>query len=459
MRKKKGVRGMNRVTFPIEKEHACDVLVVGGGVSGISAAVNAARQGAKVILCEADGCLGGTATAGLVGPFMTCYDQKGEKQIIKGFFDEFIRRMAENDGAILPETCPGGDSKSGYREKGHIGVTPFSAEVLKKTAEDICREAGVQVLYHARLIDCETAEDRIKAAYFATVSGVEKFTAKVFIDTTGSATLAYRAGDDVFRGDEEGFVQHSSLFFRITGVDKEGLDAYCAEHHDMRRRFFMDEIEKAQKCGEFPCSTPKLRIYETTDGIWTVNMTQYDDPFSELDSEELTHAEMELRGQIPGIIAFMKKYIPYLKDIKLLDTANTLGVRESRRVKGKTFYTIEDIKNRNYKDEQIAVCSNSVDIHRVGGSEYLPYVSEENYYIPLSCLMSARLRNLLFAGKNVCADRDAFAAIRVMPPCFAMGEAVGITAGLALKSDGDTYAVSVKDVQQEIIRHGGYLEL
>ena len=286
---------MSQVTFEIRKKFDCDVLVVGGGVSGISAAVSAARGGARVILCETGGVLGGTATKGLVGPFMTCYDKKGEVQIIRGFFEEFVDRMIAEGGAVSYKECPGNDSRSGYRLKGHIGVTPFSPETFKLVADAVCREAGVTVLLHSTLVGTETEGDSITCAYFANIEGIDRVDAKVFIDTTGNASLTARAGAGVFRGDEDGFVQTSSMFFQIADVDKEKLDAYMAEHADMRGRFFMDEIKAAYDRGEFPCGTQKLRIYEGMNGIWTVNMAQEDDEVNDLDVEALSRAEMDQR--------------------------------------------------------------------------------------------------------------------------------------------------------------------
>lgn len=448
---------MEKLTVSVSKTYDCDVLVVGGGVTGIAAAICAAREGARVILCETGGFLGGTATKGLVGPFMTCYDHAGKNRIMRGFFAQLVERLIAENGAISYLDCPGLDSYSGYRLTGHTGVTPFSVEVFKRVAEEMCLEAGVRLLYHTHLIACETQDDVIKKAYFAAVSGVEAITAKVFIDTTGSATLAYHAGAEVFRGDEEGFVQTASLFFQIRGVDKEKMDAYMAENWEPRKRFFMDEIVEARKAGKFPCGTYKFRIFESLDGLWTVNMAQEDGQVNELDSEDLTMAEIRQRRQIMPLIAFLKETIPGCENIELITSASDLGVRESRRIVGKTMLRGEDLQKSNYKDEQIAVCANSMDIHTATGVDYMTHTGN-NYYIPLSCLISRNIKNLLAAGKNVSADKYAFAAIRVMTPCFAMGEAAGIAAAMAAKADGQVAAVNVKDVQKRILDNGGYLE-
>ena len=265
---------MEKVEFSVVHEYSCEVLVVGGGVGGIAAAVSFARLGQDTMLIESGGFLGGTATKGLVGPFMTCYDSKGKEVIIRGFFSEFVDALVKDGGALSYRDCPGGDSHSGYRLKGHIGVTPFDVESFKRVAESICLDSGVRLLYHALLVGSQTDGRMITGVYVATVRGIELIRAKVFIDATGTASLAAMSGASTFRGDENGKVQTASTFFRIDGVDRELLDAHMATHPEMRGRYYMDEIVSARLRGEFPCGTRKLRIFEEPDVFWTVNMAQ-----------------------------------------------------------------------------------------------------------------------------------------------------------------------------------------
>ena len=152
---------MKSAIFNIDKEYNCDVLVCGGGVSGFASAVASAKSGADTILIESGGFLGGTATKGLVGPFMTCYDSKGETQIIRGIFEQLVTRLIEVGGAISHKNCHGGDSYSGYRIPGHYGVTPFSQEALKCVTEQMCLEAGVRLIYHTTVIGCDTVDKKI----------------------------------------------------------------------------------------------------------------------------------------------------------------------------------------------------------------------------------------------------------------------------------------------------------
>src|SRR5918999_6321407 len=136
---------------PVVRE--CEVLVVGGGPAGIGAAVGAAKTGAGTILVERYGFLGGNATASLVGPFMTSYSADGKTQLIRGVFDELVRRMEEIGGAIHPSKVPAAVAKSAYMKHGHIGVTPFDPEAMKLVSAELCLEYGVRLMLHTSFVD------------------------------------------------------------------------------------------------------------------------------------------------------------------------------------------------------------------------------------------------------------------------------------------------------------------
>lgn len=449
---------MKSVCLNISKQFDCDVFVCGGGVAGIAAAVCAARNGAKVILADNNGYLGGSATAGMVGTFMTCMDTKGEKQIIKGFFEEFVQELLKENGARYHADCPGCDSYSGYRETGHIGVTPYDIEAFKRVADRLCQEAGVKLIYHATFVQSEVADGKVKAVYLALKDGIYQINANIFIDTTGDGALSYSAGAETMYGDEEGTIQNPTLFCSITGVDKAALDEYVANSKNPRERFYMDLIEESRKKGEFPCGTYKLRLFESLNGVWNVNMAQVDEDIDVLDGEVITEAEISQRVQLVEIIDFLKKNIPSLKDIRMVASASALGIRESRRVVGNYILTVDDISNSTDFEDKVVACANSIDVHCKDRVNYQTRKSEKNYYIPLGSLIVKGFSNLLVAGRCLSADRFALAAVRVMPPCFAMGEAVGVTAALALKQGNDVNAVNVKHVQEILIKNNGCLD-
>ncbi len=447
---------MENILLPVQKKYDFDVAVCGGGMSGFAAAVSAARTGARTVLIESGGFLGGTATKGLVGPFMTCYDAPGETQIIRGLFDELKQALLADGGAVSPADCHGGDGYSGYRTGGHIGVMPFDREALKRVTEQMCLEAGVTLLYHTLLIGCDSDGERISRIFAADSNQIISISAKVFIDTTGSAALAHKAGAHTMRGNDDGILQTASTFFIIDGVDKAVLDEHMRTHTEMRARYFMDEIDAGKQDGSFPCGQNKLRIFENPDGTWTVNMTQMDGQLNELDGKAVTVAEIEQRQQIIRLVDFLRSRIPGLENVRIVATASDIGVRESRRMVGKTLFCLEDIQNAHKFDDRIAVCANSVDIHHKDGVKYIAHQTE-NYYIPLSCLISHNIDNLLTAGKSLSADKFAFAAVRVMPPCVAMGEAAGVTAALAAAADIPAAEVPYGEVQRILLENGAYL--
>ena len=152
----------------------------------------------------------------------------------------------------------------------------------------------------------------------------------------------------------------------------------------------------------------------------------------------------------------MKRNIVGLENIQLVATAFELGVRESRRIVGKTVFCLDDIKSSRKFDDRIAVCANSIDIHQKDGVRYTVH-EQGNYYIPLSCLISRNIDNLVTAGKSLSADKYAFAAVRVMPPCIAMGEAAGVVCALAAERNIKPGEVPYQDVQHVLLKNGAYL--
>lgn len=457
---------MKHLQFPINKRYSCDVLVVGGGVAGISAAICAARNGAKVILAERDGCLGGTASMGLVGPFMSAMDPTGKTQVIRGFFEEFVRRMEAAGGAVHPEDCPGGDGYSAYRIEGHIGVTPFDAECLKLTAEQMCEEAGVKILYHMLLCSCEKQdENMVTSAYFMTKNGLHEICGKVFVDCTGDADLAELAGAPTIFGDDEGKTQVSSVFFTVDGVDKDLLQTHIdryPENTHKSQRYLEDVIKEAQIAGTFPCGRSRVSAFESVNGIWRINMTQYDEQIDFADPEGVTTAEITCRKQIYPLIDFLKKNVPGFSNVRLLQSANTLGVRESRRIDGEYMLSIFDLNSGARFDDAVCVIGNAVDFHSSqksdGSYDGKYYVAGDNpMQLSYRCLQPKGVENLLVAGRCVSADQLTHSAIRVMPPCFAMGEAAGTAAAMAVCAGKPVKQLDVATLQARLRENGVYL--
>lgn len=435
----------NTEKIPVIKK--TDVLVIGGGPAGIAAAVCAARRGVKVMLCEANGYLGGMATAGQVGPFMTCYDPAMKNQVIKGFFDEFVRRMEQRNGAIHPQNVQAGSSYAAWRIRGHAHVTPFSSEVFKVTAEEMCEEAGVTLLYHSMFQYVNMEHNTIKSAVFATKAGLIAIEASQYIDCTGDGDVACSAGAPFEVGENNnGKPQPASLFFIIDGVDTSLLNAYKATCSDISQMWFMDKVEEARGKGDFPIPRLKVAMYESVDGTYRVNMSRLDG-YDFCDPEDITKAEIEGRKQAWIIFKFLKDYIPGCENIRMLQTAPQLGVRESRRIIGNYVLHASDMKKSIRHDDDIFVSGNRFDMHVGNGVVYETTEGDEPYGVPYRVLIPQKVSNLIVAGRCISGDQGCLSAIRVMPPCFAMGQAAGIAASMAYRD-----SLSPADIDTQELR-------
>ena len=450
---------MQTVTFPIHKHYETDVLVIGGGTAGFAAAVCAARNGARVMLCEKEGYLGGMPTGGLVGPFMPCYDPEDRYQVIRGFFDEFVCRMEKEGGAIHPRHIKGGTSYSSYRIKGHAHVTPFNCETYKRVAEDMCLEAGVKLLYNVYFQCCRMEGEHIADCVFSGKSGMFTVSATQYIDCTGDADVAFSAGAPCEKGENnDGVMQPVSIFFLLDGIDKAPMDQWVQDHKDEYKRwFFGDEVAAARERGEYPIPRHNVEMYEEIDGAWRINMARVNG-VDATDPEAVTAAFIELRKQIPIIIGFLQKTVPGCQNARLRVSGSVLGVRETRRIKGEFMLSHEDMAQARRFDDVIFIGGNLIDIHTGSTVYYTPVKSGCAYAIPYRVLLPQKVDNLLVAGRSVSATRQALGAIRVIPPCFAMGEAAGTAAAQCVQMHVAPRHVDMAALQKQLRAQGAVLD-
>ncbi|MGP3931209.1 FAD-dependent oxidoreductase [Nonomuraea sp. KM88] len=438
-----------------------DVLVVGGGPAGLAAAIAAARAGASVRIVERFGFLGGNLTAGLVGPCMTSFSLDGSTQLIRGVFDEFVRRMEAAGGAVHPSRTRAGSQYSGFMVFGHEAVTPFDPEVAKQVAMEMCLEAGVELLLHSFVADTVVADGRVTGVVVANKSGLAVVPATVTVDCSGDGDVAARGGAAYAYGREgDGEVQPMTVFFRVSNVDDAKVQAYQDAHPDELFPF-QGVVERARREGRFPIPRRGVQMFKTLEpGVWRVNTTRVLG-MNGTDVGDLTRAEVLGRRQVRQLMAFFHENLPGLEQAKLLDTAATVGVRESRRIVGEYVLTLEDLVDGRHFDDVIAVAGYPVDIHSpVSGDgpfeDGIPPTANI-YEIPFRSLLPAELDGVLVAGRCISATHEALAAVRVMPPSFAMGEAAGLGAAMAVAAGVAPRRVDVPELQQRLLDQGAYL--
>ena len=446
---------------------AVDVLVIGGGPAGVCAAISAARNGAKALVVEQSGMLGGMATQGLVGPFMTCYDKAGEKMIIRGLFEEIVERLVARGGALHPKGVFGNGPYSAWIPKGHDHVTPFDPEELKVLLDEMCAEAGVEVLLHTTFVEPILDGGRAAGARLFGKGGYSCVAAKVVVDATGDGDYAFRAGVPCTLGDGKGRLMPATMFFRVCNVDSSRLIADIeANKHTFHKkdgvsyRGFHWYVTKAIEAGEWDLPRRCLNMYRGVGpDVWLVNNGRIPN-VDATDSASLSRAEVEGRRQTKVMMDFLRKYVPGCENAILMCTGSTVGIRETRHVAGEAVLRVDDVMNGVVPEDSVFLAANSVDVH--GGKDN-PMVSSyktinANWYgVSYRCLVAKGVENLLLAGRCLSGEPAAAGAVRVMPPCMAMGQAAGTAAALAIKTGTTPRALDAAMLLKTLKAQGAFL--
>ncbi len=441
-----------------------EVLVVGGGPAGVCAAISAARQGVKVLLVEQGGSCGGMATAGLVGPFMTCYDAKGERQIIRGIFEEIVDRLVKRGFAIHPSQVMGGTAFTSWIKIGHDHVTPFEAEGLKLVLDEMLEEAGVDILYHTTFLEPVLDGNTITGITVASKSGVETLHANVVIDCTGDGDVAARAGVPFEMGNEAlGLIQPATMFFHISHVDADAVEADIQANlaHFYRKdgvnyRSLHWRVTEARENGDWSLDRVSIGLFrKPKSDEWCINTSRIMGVDS-TDNRSLTRAEIEGRKQADEILQFFRKYVPGCADARLQSTAAYVGIRESRHIAGEYRLTADDLLESKVPADSVFIAANSVDVHgRFGpkSNEYVP-IRGDYYGVPYRSLLPVKIDGLLLAGRCLSADSTAAGAVRVMPPCMAMGQAAGTAAAIAVQDGVTPKQVNIDTLRKTLKENG-----
>ena len=414
-----------------------DVVVAGGGPGGFAAAVAAARSGAKCALLEREGCLGGAATTMMVNPFMSDRtspgpDGKTRTTVNAGIYKELRERLA----------------KSGEKADG----ASFDDETLKRVLDELVREAGVDVIFHAALFDCEVEDDsahkRVVAARFAHNAGPLRVTGKVFVDGTGDGLLAASAGAEVMKGNEDGHVMPMTLFFALSGVDLEKAPLGGGAI----RKLIAEEAEGPPRLENTHISC----IATAPNGFVYFNAIRI--PGDTLSPEEVSRAEAEGRRLVANFVEWLRARVPGYESCVLAKTGTHVGIRESRRIVGDYVLTMDDFDRAAKFDDGVASCAYNVDIHgqKPNQTTFRQLPPGEWYQIPYRCLTPKGLSNVLVASRSVSADVVAHSSLRIMPVVMCIGSAAGTAAAMSLPS-GDVRSVDVAGLRRRIMEEGGVL--
>jgi len=433
---------------------ALDVLVVGGGPAGYAAAIAAARDGARTLLVEQYGCLGGMGTAGLVPAFCPFTDR--EKPIIRGIGLEILEEMK----AAMPHVA-----------RDSFDWVPIDAEALKYIYERRVLASGAGVLYFTHFVDVIRGPDgAVQAAVVHNKSGLQRIAARVLVDATGDGDVATAAGAEFVKGDAEtGDLQPCTMCFVLAGVDTARLHEFL--YADNAKNLLLREvIARAKAAGDLNIVEEAANVAIQSGSTIGFNFSHVFD-VDATDAEQLTRAQLEGRRIIRHLTEFVRKYLPGCSDAVIASSGVQIGVRETRRVVGDYTLTLEDYLQRRSFPDEIARNSYYIDIHlskrewerRLGEpfddeAKWHQYNAGESHGIPYRCLTPRGLRNLLVAGRCISTDRAVQGSTRVMPNCLATGEAAGCAAAVAAGNHGgDVRAVNVDALRGRLCAAGQYL--
>lgn len=430
-----------------------DVVVLGGGPAGIAAAASAARSGASTLLVERYGFLGGMGTAAGVTNFCGLHaNVHGEiRRVVHGVVDELLARIERLDGLNAPHLV-----------LGRIHAQAYDMSAYKCAADELLAAAGARVLHHALGAGIGQRDDGdLDALLVETKSGRRAIRGRAFVDCSGDGDLAHRAGVPMEHGDGHGGALYPTLMFRVGGVDPvRAGDAW---------RTIPALMDESARRGEFAFPRRGAIVRpQKNPAEWRVNVTQLKNAdgtaVDGTDADALSAAEVEGRRQVVEYLAFLRARVPGFERSYLLDIATQLGIRETRRMVGEYVLTRDDIVGCADFDDAIGVNGWPLEMHVAGDVQWAwpPEGSRGYNQLPWRMLLPRRggprvPGNLLVAGRCASMTHEGQSAARVSGACFAMGEAAGNAAAMALARGVAMHALDPAALRAKLAHDGVFL--
>lgn len=437
-----------------------DVVVCGGGTSGVSAALSAARNGMQVALIEKNSCFGGANTTAMVSPLMTFH--AGEKQVVRGIAQEIVDRLKERNASL-------------GHVKDSIGmvstITPIDSQALKMLYfEMLAEEPNVSVLLNSTITGVTMNKGFVEAIKISGKYGKMTVRGKTFIDATGDGDIISLAKEKFSMGrTQDGLSQPMSLMFKVGGVDMRQVREYirlnpeqfiwnseCDVEDYLAVSGFFSLVKEAQENGDLSIPRDRVLFFQgVNEGDVLVNMTRVI-RLSGIDANDLTKAEIEAHMQVDEIVRFFKKYIPGFKDCNLKMVASEIGIRESRRLVGDFVLTASDVINNREFDDSVAVCAFPIDIHSPVGKE-LDWTRKERFGcfdIPYRTMLPQKTKNLLVVGRCISATHEALAAARISATAMALGQAAGLASAMSVKENAKLHSLNISKLQENLMKQG-----
>jgi glycine/D-amino acid oxidase-like deaminating enzyme len=419
-----------------------DVLVVGAGSAGSTAAIAAARAGARTLLVDRFGFLGGTSTAVLDTFYAFFTPGEHPRKVVAGIPDEVVARLTAREAAFeRPNTYGAG-----------TGIT-YDPEALKLVWEELVAEAGAELLLHAFAHDVElTGERRLIGVRFWTKGGELAVRARCVVDASGDADVSHLAGAPYEAPGGRDGVQSLSTVFRLANVDVARAEA-------VPKTELWQLMRDAASSGEYALPRLEGSVHRTPlPGVMMALMTRVRD-VDATDPDALTRAELEGRRQTREYHRFLRERVPGFEQAVIVSTSPAIGVRESRRIRGAHVLTADDcLAGRSFSD-QIALCGAPIEDHHASADTRWIYLPEGAAYgIPYRTLLPLEIDGLVVAGRCFSATHDAHASARSMGTCMAMGQAAGTAAALAAGDGASPGEVDAERLRKRLRDDGALVD-
>ena len=458
---------MTPLELSIEGERSHDVVVVGSGAGGWSAALAAARAGANTLLVERRGHMGGTSASGLS---LLGFHNNDYERVVGGIAHELVEELVAAGGSTGYELTP----------MWHNSLVPVDPVIIKSVILGLLEDAGVELLLHAQIIGVEVLDGQITGVVCQKKSGRELVRAAVFVDASGDAEVAHMAGAPTQRGKGETHeMQPPTLLFRIGNVNERRLRDYLKAHPDEFANWRM-------KPGE--AVTPEF--LEVTDNFLIMPRLldearatgEYDSPIDRImfallpnsrdvlvnmlrgyrvdgrRSESMTEAVRTLRRGLVPLFQFIKRHVPGFEDAFLADADTEVLLRETRRIVGHYVLTADDVLDGRQFDDSIGVGAYYIDIHNPDDPHASCRMIDHPYGIPYRCLVPLEVEGLLAAGRCISMTHEAAGSARVMAQCMAMGQAAGVGAALCVEQQTVPSDLDPRALRQRLLEARAILD-
>lgn len=441
-----------------------DLIVAGGGPAGTAAAVAAARQGCKTLLVEATGSLGGAGTTGNVLSWLGFRKRDNSGPAVAGIFAELVEGLVREGNAI--RRGPGEDVDELKKLYGGPHIV-FDIEACKRHHDRLVKDAGAEVLFFTQVASARRESDGVGGVFLFNKDGITFAEAKFFIDCTGDADLANRAGFETTKGrDNSGNMAPSTVISLVEDVDREPLIKYLNEGGDFR---FRELVKRLRDEGTWTWDERTIITFHTNRrGVFMINSNRQVGVDGTC-ARSLSDAMMEGRAQAHEFLErVLKPHYPGFKNARLRRCAETVGVRETRQIVGEYTLSEEDCATGKSFPDTVALSGYGWDLpdpkrpshqpnHAMFGGKDKP-LPKPYVEVPFGCLIPKGAANLLAAGRCVSTSGQALGPVRIMATCYAMGQAAGTAAALCLEEDCRPQDLSIERLREKLLENGAVLK-